>query len=234
MNNVQLLRRDSHANTRICAQTLHASYANLVMVPVVLSEFLKLCIHYPIVLVKSGDTGQFGCSALMGLQAGQNLLFDDPHWQPCYLPAQLRRQPLMLAPAGQADEFQLCIDAAHPAVNEQQGSPLYEAGAESEFLCSAKQALAELAQGQQASRDFVQRLQALNLIVPLQLSLRDAGERTTINGLYSVDEQRLNGLSDAQLMDLQQRGDLRWIYTLLASQSQLYPLINRRAQVQAP
>lgn len=230
MSNLQLLRSDTHAQIRICDQTLRISFGQLVMVPVVLSEFLKLCIHYPIVLAKAGDTGQFGCSALMGLKAGHNLLFDDPQWQPSYLPAQLRCQPLLLAPTQQPDEFQVCIDTAHPAVNQSRGSPLYEAGAEAEFLRTAKLALAELAQGQQATGEFVDQLQTLDLLVPLQLALRADGERTTVNGLYSVDQQKLEALTDDQLLQLQRRGYLHWIYTLLASQSQIYPLVNRHLQ----
>ena len=41
--------------------------------PVVVSEFPLLAVHYPILLSKDADTGAFYCGAMLGFDAGENL-----------------------------------------------------------------------------------------------------------------------------------------------------------------
>ncbi|BFM12613.1 SapC family protein [Simiduia litorea] len=215
---------------------LDASKAKLAMraqplVPVVVSEFLKLVIHFPIVIVKQVDTGQFGCSVLMGLDKDENLFLNDAQWQGHYWPAQIRRQPFHVGQEG--DNWLVCFHADHPALGSDLGELLFHNGEDSQCLDRAKSALAELVNGEKPTQAFLQRLESLALLSPLQLDITDAENKAyKLAGLYGIDERKLSQLPSEQLMALQQAGDLSLIYTLLASHGHIYALVQRKNQLQ--
>ena len=76
---------------------------------------------------------------------------------------------------------------------------------------------------------LLQALLAANLIQPLSLEITFANQQSTrLNGLYTIDQQKLANLDPATLIKLHQAGWLAPIYTIIASAAQLYPLIARK------
>ena len=59
MANLIALHNIAHRHLKICPEKVEAHGANLSMVPVMLSEFLKLVVQFPIALSKNKETGQF-------------------------------------------------------------------------------------------------------------------------------------------------------------------------------
>uniref|UniRef100_A0A486XL14 Peptide transport system permease protein sapC (TC 3.A.1.5.5) n=1 Tax=Rheinheimera sp. BAL341 TaxID=1708203 RepID=A0A486XL14_9GAMM len=219
------------------------------LMPVVPAEFASMATQAPIVLTKNGQTGQFVAVALLGFAPGENLFYSDNAWQGDYLPLQLQRQPFFLGQAEAAEtptntstapnnkeDYVLCIDSDSPticqptSIDDTRYAQLFtETGADSRYFQQAKSCLAELLRGEQQQQQLVQALLSYDLIQPLSLDIVFDNEQSTrLNGLYTIDQQKLAALAPDKLVELHQAGWLLPIYTLIASTAQIYPLIARK------
>jgi hypothetical protein len=226
------LNNEAHRNIRIDTEQVDALGAHERMVPVVLDEFLKLVVHYPILLTKSAETGRFLCVALLGFAEGENLFWNGDAWQGIYTPLNLSRQPFFLGQDKDHEMPLLCIDAESPCVtaNVAKGEPLFtEQGKETGFLSRMKRTLAGLAESEKRTRSFTDVLQNHDLIVPLSLDITFADESSCqVKGLYTVDEDKLNQLPQTAQAELFAQGHLKSIYTMIASLGHIYSLIQRK------
>jgi hypothetical protein len=230
MNRLIALNSAAHRNLRVNPEQVHSHAAQLNMVPVVLGEFLKLCVQYPIVLTKNGTTGQFTCVALFGFEKGENLFWKQDRWDALYVPLQVSRQPFFLG-----SDKRVCIDTMHPAVQERLGQALFDpSGAETAYLQQSKQMLAALLDGEEQIDRFIRKLLALELIRPMRLEIEFANrEKQRIEGLYCVDDARLKELDAATVAELHSLDYLAPIYTMLASLGHIYSLVQRKNQLLA-
>lgn len=233
MSKLVALSRQSHREIRIDTHQVERQAAELHLVPVVLPEFRKLVVQYPIVFSKNSDTGQFMCSALLGFEQGENLFWQQEGWQGIYIPLQVRRQPFFLGQNDSAESQDpvLCINEAHPAVGSS-GEALFDAdGQASSWLQGKQRDLMTLLQGEQLTTDFVATLLELQLLTAMSLEIQFVDNSSTkVNGLYTVDEDKLNQLSADALGDLQQQGYLAAIYAMVHSTGQIYRLIELKNQ----
>ena len=230
MNRLIALDSAAHRHLRVNPAQVQAHAAQLNMVPVVLGEFLKLCVQYPIVLAKNGTTGQFTCVALFGFEKGENLFWQQDRWDALYVPLQVGRQPFFLG----SDRLVL-IDTLHPAVQQGHGQAIFdESGAETPYLQQAKQMLAALLDGEEQTDRFIRQLLALELIRPMRLEIEFANrQQQRIEGLYCVDEARLKELTAETVAELHSLDWLAPIYTMLASLGHIYSLVQRKNQLLA-
>jgi hypothetical protein len=240
-----------HATLRIAPDKAELHSRGIQLLPVVPAEFASIATQSPIVLTKNGQTGQFVTVAMLGFAPGENLWFADGRWQGAYLPLQLQRQPFFLGQSGDngQGDYVLCIDPDSPALVQDHSAALVldqspaldatectetlfnDTGADSAYLQQIKGVLAELLQGEQQQQQLVQALLAANLMQPLSLEITFANQQSTrLNGLYTIDQQKLAALDAATLIQLHQAGWLAPIYTIIASAAQLYPLIARKNQ----
>lgn len=232
-----------HATLRIAPDHAERHSRGIQLLPVVPAEFANIATQSPIVLTKNGQTGQFVTVAMLGFAPGENLWFTDDRWQGAYLPLQLQRQPFFLGQAatGSQTDYVLCLDPDSPAICRDENAPLLpttsterlftETGADTDYLQHIKGVLAALLQGEQQQQQLVQALLDAELIQPLSLEITFANQQSTrLNGLYTIDQEKLAALPAPTLVQLHQAGLLAPIYTLLASAAQLYPLIARKNQ----
>ncbi len=232
MAHLVLLDNTAHRQVRVDSGQVEAAAGALNMVPVVLSEFLKLVVQYPIALTKDRDTGRFTCVALFGFHDGENLFVDDGRWNAIYVPLQVSRQPFFLGqadPATGSGHFVVCIDAGHAAIGPDGERIFDDDGRETAFLEQAKGRLAELLDGEAPTRQFIDTLVRLELLVPMQLEITfENGDATRVEGLYTIDDARLQGLDGAAVASLHTQGLLGPAYTMLASLGHVYAMIDRR------
>ena len=229
MNRLVALNSAAHRQLRVDQAQVFAQAARLNMVPVVLGEFLKLCVQYPILLTKNGATGQFTCIALFGFEPHQNLFWIQNRWDALYVPLHVSRQPFFLG----ADQDQaVCIDTMHEAVTATQGEAIFdEQGAETPYLEQVKQMLAALLDGEGQTDRFARRLLALELIRPMRLEIEFVDRRKQrVEGLYTIDEARLKALPAETIAELHALDYLAPIYTMLASLGHIYSLVQRKNQ----
>ena len=223
------LNKEQHAATKINNNNAFSHINDEHLLPVVVHEFVVAGAEFPIVFVKSNDT--FQPVAMLGLAVKQNLFLQDNKWQALYVPRAVRNYPLMLVQEKQDGERLLvALDESSERVGQTEGNALFNAdGAESEFLTHRKQQMAEYLELGQITRNFVAKLQELELIKEQVLTLNVNGEERRINGIHLLDEKKLNELSDEVFVELRKNGFLTAIYAHLMSLQHTQKLVKKIA-----
>lgn len=247
-SNAKLVALNKNAHKSICIdmQKVEAEGADIHMIPVVLSEFRKLIVQYPIVFSKNAQTGKFMCSALTGFEQGENLFWQQGSWQGVYLPLQIARQPFFLGQnekRKQNDSPQkeqnmiMCINEASPAIatgttKTETIETLFDLdGNATPYLQKQQSVLSQLLEGEQQTTLFIEKLLSLDLLTAMTLDITFADKSTTkINGLYTIDEDKLAQLKGEQLSELQQQDFLSAVYAMVHSTGQIYSLIDMKNQ----
>lgn len=231
MSNLVTLNNQRHKNVRIDVEQVEMMGSHLNMVPVVLSEFLKLAVHFPIVFTKNRETGHFACVALFGFQQGENLFIKNNQWDTLYVPLQINRQPFFLGnTTGDDNEFFICIDTTHKSLCNTRGEAIFDAsGRHTPYMESIKSILAELVKGEAITRDFIQTLADMKLLQPMHLDITFKNEESArIEGLYTINEENLKHLDKEDIFTLHQRAYLSPIYTMITSLGHIYGLVDRK------
>lgn len=229
------LDRILHQNLRVRDEDAFSACKDITMCAVTLNEIPRLIIEYPIVFTKHGESGDFVCVALFGVDPQRNLFWRNGRWDSFSVPLNVGRQPFSVGladrPGGgeEATELVTCIDLDNPGVQQNAGEPLFdEAGNHSPYLRHKLALLAELIDGEQRSREFTKKLIELELLHPIQLDIKVPGAAPRkVTGLYSVDERKLRSLDNAAVAELNTRGYLHAMYAMLSSLGHLQILARR-------
>lgn len=232
MNNLVAIDNVTHRNVKINLDKAESHGSELHLVPAVLPEFVHLALHYPIVLTKNGETGQFSCTAMLGFSQGENLFWKNDKWQALYVPLQVRRQPFFLgidekstAELGD-DQYVVCLDSKSPSIGEDGEAIFNDAGEETPFFQQAKARLGELLRGEQEMDKFIGTLLSLDLVESMSIDIKFVNEQSTrLNGLYTINQDKLAALTGEQLASLSEKNYLQAIYCMIISVGQLYALI---------
>jgi hypothetical protein len=227
------LNRESHKDLRINPLLNLKFSAKAHSTPLACVEFPMAAHSFPILF--AGESAKdLNPIALLGVRQNENLMVDgNGHWADGhYIPAFIRRYPFVLAERPEEDEnrdnFAVFLDEAYEGFSTDEGQRLFnEDGSDSEVLKQAVSFLGEYQQHIERTRQFMQKLQELDLLVQRNIEVRMPEKDTVINGLYVVDEQKLQGLDAQTLHSLMQDGTLTWIFAHLFSLSNLDGLIQR-------
>lgn len=228
------LDNTAHRHIRINSALVEVAAAKLNMIPVVITEFLKLVVQYPIAFAKDKETGRFVCVALLGFHDQENLFVEDGQWNSIYVPLQVARQPFFLGNASdspvESDEYVVCIDTEHESIQAEQGERIFDAdGNETAYLEKMKQGLAELLNGELPTQQFIEALARAKLLFPMQLEITfENNESTQVEGLYTINETRLAELNAEEIANLHSQQLLGPIYTVLASLGHIYSMVDRK------
>ena len=121
------------------------------MCAVVLNEIPRLVIEYPLAFTRHGETGQYICVALFGVDPDRNLYWQAERWNSVTVPLNVGRQPFFVGMADNpaagegAKGLVTCIDLENPGVQTSAGEPLFDAnGGETPYLRHKLALLAEL------------------------------------------------------------------------------------------
>lgn len=241
------LSRSEHAGLRIRADLVEASAATKHLIPIVLSEFRKAAVQYPIVFAKSPETGRFSAYVLNGLGVEENLFWSGTELDVAYVPLNVRRQPFYVgtndAPplgvpslAARSPDTPgsnvLCIDLDSPCLDGSGAKTLVNPdGGDSDYLKEILSILGELVAGRKATEQFIATLLSLDLLTPIMLDIAlEDGTPLQVTGLYSIDEEKLKQLDAGEVARLWQTGSLDLIYTVLIASGQIFKLIRLKNQ----
>lgn len=233
MSNLVAVDNIIHRNIKIDVNKIEAHGSTMHLAPAVVAEFAHLATHYPIVIAKDGDTGQFVCSAMLGFQPGENLFWDEGQWHATYVPLQVRRQPFFLgeekSTENKSPQYVVCLDSQSPSVGNQ-GEALYnENGEESDYFKEAKAKLAELLRGESENRAFIETLLSMELLESMAVEIKFINEESTrLNGLFTIKQEVLTKLSNEQLSKLHEHNYLQAVYAMVISVGQMYSLIDKK------
>lgn len=232
--NVQTLDYARHGKLRVKQDPgfAHAKDSNIVAI--VLAELGDCASNFPLAFLRNPDDQRFTLVALLGLGRGDNVYYGEQFWSSTHVPLSIQRYPFLIGFDDRAAEDNAplvpCLIADSPLLSEKEGLALYNGeGKDSEFLQGRMRLLRTLWDGEQQTRQFIQRLGELDLFVPLDIELQQQkGEARKVGGLFSIDESRLKALDPAQLKALQDSNFLAPCYLILTSLYQLKHMIRQR------
>ena len=229
------LSRSEHAGLRIRADRVEASAATQHLIPIVVSEFRKAAVQYPIVFAKNPETGRFGAYVLNGLGVEENLFWSGTELDVAYVPLNVRRQPFYVGTNDAPDtpgSNVLCIDLDSPCLDGAGAKTIVNPdGSDSDYLKEVLSVLGELVRGRKATEQFIATVLSLDLLTPIMLDIvLDDGTPLQVTGLYSIDEEKLRQLAAGEVAKLWQSGCLDLIYTVLVASGQIFKLIRLKNQ----
>lgn len=199
------------------------------------SEFVDVCREFAIVFVPAGQRpdGQgpeLAPMAVLGLQQGENLMFDAAGaWSARYVPVALRTHPFALG-AMDAERLVLCVDEAYTGWSDEQGEPLFQPDGEPSTITREMQQFLERFEGDvQRTRAFCQRVMELGLLRTMRFdaTLPD-GNQLGVDGFYALDEEKFAALPDATVAELHRSGVLGLLHAHHVSLGLMRHMVERR------
>ncbi|REL25632.1 SapC family protein [Thalassotalea euphylliae] len=188
---------------------------------------------FPVFLMKDPSSGVWRISAVASFAMGTNLFVESGQWLPAFKPLAMQTFPfyLMKAP-GEEKGYTIGINPASAAFSEQKTQAdqaiFSSSGKASAQLMRVTQLLEASIEQDIHTYQFGQAMQELGLVKAINLVIhRQDGSQETLQGLCTIDEDKLNALSGEQLKSLSEKGYLSPIYAMLTSIYQLNALIRR-------
>lgn len=241
MANLVPLSSEIHRNTRIIIDHGAEYGENQHICPVVADELRNLVLDYPVCLIKDPNTGQFGMFALLGFEPGDNLYLEGDRWNALYVPAHIRCHPFRVAFTSAEGEPRkpensvLTIDMDSNRVQEERGEALFNSdGSQSAYLQNISDMLSGMMGAFESTSAFIDLLVENDLVEPARLSVTFGdGEKQNYDGLYTVNDEKLAGLTGDTLQLMNERGYLQACTMLIASMGQVRRLVSLRNARQA-
>jgi len=230
MANIQPIDKNVHANLKLKNNDNFIQSANSHVVPVVVHEFGVASQEFPIVFIKDQNTGQFRAIALLGLKPEENLFFDVKGWKGDYAPESLHCFPFLASQTESgSNNVILCADLDSELLNEADGESFFnDSGEQNNWLAEKANRVVSLVEKNKLTQEFIRTLLDNDLLVSQSLNIKLEGEeKFTINGLYVIDESKLNALSGDDYLTLKNKGFIAPIYASLFSMQR----INRLAKL---
>lgn len=247
MSELHPVSKQRHADKCWQRYVSYSFTAKDAVVALVAAELPKACIAFPLGFLKS-EQDTFLPVAVLGLAPGRNLFVtQDGRWIGGYIPAAYRSFPFRLATTPDQQHV-LCVDEAsglvQPITSEQSGErpkgTKWErffddedqpTGAVKDIL----DFLTQVEKNRLATQVALQALVHAALIVPWEIHIKDhSGSEQKIDGLFRIDEARLNSLSIEEFDAVRKASGLAIAYCQLLSMQHL-PLLGQlvRAHQQA-
>lgn len=194
-------------------------------------EIAEVSKHYPIFFVKDGDG--FSPIALLGVDKDHNLFTNrSGEWSKGkYIPALIRLYPFVFTKTDKDSESQVSIayDSEYEGVNASNGKAVFkEDGELSEFGSGVMKFAEETFVALSRTKQMVQTAVELELLSSVDVTVgKESEKQHKITGLFQINGEKLNSLSDEDLLKITKLGLLHLIYNHLDSSSNFDNLVNK-------
>lgn len=219
------LQNDKHGKLRVIESGDYTRHKEQHLVPIISQDFFVLTAEFPLVFVKDSNGQSFVPVAIMGLREGHNLYCQTEEWKARVVPIRFHNPPFQMSMLDDnSGNFVMLIDEESPMVSETEGELLFtEAGEKSEYLEKRIERLLQTAQQTVQTENICKLFAEKDLFSTQQLQLqhRPDSPRYNIDGIYTIDEAKLNELSDEDYLDFRKKGLIPLIYAHLSSLQQL-------------
>lgn len=220
-----LLNNIDHKDLRVI-QRFGAEFGDDVATVVTFpTEYADVQREYPIFFRKDAGTGEYQSVALLGFQKGENLFLESGRWNAHYLPGIVARGPFLIGfQERQIDgelrkEPVIHVDLDHPRVSYTEGEAVFlPGGGNSHYLDHIADVLRGIRDGIELSKAMFAAFTALDLIEPVKLEIKLTAEETySLEGLHTINQQKLRALDGDALLRLNQAGFLQGAFLVAAS-----------------
>jgi hypothetical protein len=202
----------------------YAFAATDAVAPLVVQELVIASKSLPIAFIRQNDT--YVPHAVQGLEPGRNLFVVNGKWIAPYTPAAYRGYPFALA-KGEDDQLHLCVDMDSGLVGEGDGFDQQffdDAGEAAQPVKDALNFLQQIHRNRAVTQRVCAALAAEDLFQPWPLKVQGPEGERTIDGLFRIDEARLNSLDPDALARVQKAGGLPVAYCQLLSMANVQTL----------
>lgn len=205
---LEILNLHDHAALRVAPPIAGQRH----FAPLVTSEFEAAASRFPILFSKNAETGDFYAGAMLGFKPGENVVHGTPDAGAADRLSEFVREGFFVT------EDAIVLDREHTRFATAAAAPLFEDGEPAAALKRIQRALAHLHAGVPRTASFLERMLALKLVEPIDLSFSfDDGERLVLEGLYTISRDALADLDDAPVLALFRAGDLALAHTVIGS-----------------
>ena len=233
MANHEILDNKNHKDIKVITQfdkTYSDNNNSALIFPTEMKDAQR---DYPILFIKNRETGQFQSVVLLGLEPNENLYINNG-WQASYIPAMINKGPFIIGFEEKEEHGKtvknpiIAIDTDSPRVNKDSGEPVFlENGEPSPYLLQVNNALKTLHEGSQLSKQMFDAYLKNDLIEPVALNIElQNGEKLSLEGNYTLNEEKLANLKGEALEALHASGLLRVAYFITASLSNIQRLVD--------
>jgi hypothetical protein len=219
----QAISQSTHANLHWKRYNTYPFAAQDAVAPLVVQELPRAAMALPVAFIE--QDGHFIPAAVQGLQPGQNLFVaPDGRWIGPYTPAAYRGHPFAIASTPEGQQV-LCVDADSGLISDTEGEAFFdEQGQPSQPVKDVLNFLQQVNANRELTQRLCAALQAEGLIQPWPITLKGESGEQTVQGLYRIDEAKLNSLSSEALHRIHQAGALPLVYCQLLSMQHLQML----------
>ncbi|AZG71456.1 SapC family protein [Shewanella livingstonensis] len=200
------------------------------------SEVSQTACSMPIVFVRDSNNGQWVLTAFTSFDQGSNLFVEQGIWTASYTPTNMQTFPffLMTSPDN-PQSYTIGIDQDHPVFSTTAGQAIFEANSKASLHLSKVKALLEADINNDIhTQQFNQHISKLGLLRPINIVIQHQdGTSPSLSGLYTIDEDKLQTLSQETLFELHQQGYLAPLQAMLLSLFQLNVLIKKHNKISA-
>ena len=232
MSTMMPITPEHHGAKRWLRPTNYAFAAKDSVAPLIASELAQAALALPIGFANQGE--DFVPVALVGLTPDQSLFVSaDSLWQGHFVPSAYRFHPFALLPASEGREV-LCIDEESGLVTDgPEGEPFFsDDGEPSKFVADIFASLLEIGTQRLATKSTCALLKAHGLIEPWPVTIQGSSGERQVDGLFCINEDALDALSDAAFLELRASRGLTIAFCQLLSMQHL-PALKQMAVVRA-
>lgn len=189
-------------------------------------EIIKASVSLPIAFLAVNDN--LVPVVLQGMAESENLLINDQgKWISEYLPDFYRNYPFFLLKGGN-DKYAFCFDKDSGCLIETEGAggePFFdEAGEMAPKVKTIFEELQKAEMDKLLAEKICAELKAHDLISPWPLVVENEQGQARIDGIFRVDEEKLNQLDGATLKELRDSGALIAAYAQMLSMQKIKTL----------
>ena len=233
MANIVPIRKDQHQNLKLAKTRDLSHVAGQHIIPLTAAEFAQASASFPVVFVKNPDSERYRSVAMLGLEAGENLFYQDDKWTAMSIPQSISMVPFSLGiDPDKENTLTACVDLDSEFIGEEQDLPLFEDGdKESEVLVNVQQALGRLYDNERMTDKFIKELEDNDLLQEHELNIALSNEeKKKLVGIFTINEDKVKELPDDVVLDFHKRGLFVPIYSMLGSLGQMNRLAQLRNQ----
>lgn len=234
MTELVALSADKHQDLKV-SPTAQVEFAkNQQIMRIRVNEIPQAVTNFPVVFTRNGRDGTWVLSILTGLSNVQNAFVNNGTWTAIFQPSAMQTHPFyLISSASDRKGYTIGIDENSQAFSTIAGQNVFdEKSKPSLYLSKVKAMLESSIQQDIKTADFIQDVAALDALKPIDLHMTfESGTSQKLAGIYVLDEVKLQQLSPEQLGDLNKKGFLVPMHTMLSSLNQMNALIRNNNSV---